>query len=493
MNKMSPAIVSLILMVGLQSARAACDCATRLSPGEAYSRAAGVFIGFVKRVEPDLSKNDQTSQKDQAGQTGQAAQATNPEQVAYIQVEKSFKGVKEGEIALHQPDDGCAPKFRVGQRWLLYADYVESSDTWVVMGCSRSRGIAFASDDLLFLGRLPESASQTRISGVISQYEQSPESGFSLVRNVAGMKVSIAGHDKRYEATTDKNGVYEIYGLPQGRYTIQADPPDGLRIRFPVPFGPVSLPEGDSVTLDLRPGGSTGADFVVSSDSSISGRVLDPSGQPIANICVDLVPASGPPKLPFKIDDCTKQDGRYELRQVPPGDYIIVVNRGKKPSASEPYPRSFYPGVVVRNRATLVTMNQGAKLEGYDIRIPTKLSTITLRGVLSYSDGKPVQGERVSFRADAGNPKPDIDRHADTATDDQGRFSITIIQGSTGSLVGSTYVSESKFPDCPEIRRLLAAKQRGSLEIETEPMRLDPSTDTGNIRLVLPFAACEKK
>jgi hypothetical protein len=253
------------------------------------------------------------------------------------------------------------------------------------------------------------------------------------------------------------------------------------------------LPEGESVSLELKPGGSTGADFVVSSDSSISGRILDPSGEPIANICVDLVPASGPPNRPFKIDDCTKQDGRYQLKQVPPGDYIIVVNRGKKPSASEPYPRSFYPGVVIRNRATVVTMSQGAKLEGYDIRIPRKLPTITLRGMVSYSDGKPVARERVSFRADPGNPNPGIDRDADTVTDDQGRFSITIIQRSTGSLVGSTYISESKFPDCPEIKRLLAAKQRSALKIETESLRIDAAADSQDIKLVFPFPACDKK
>jgi hypothetical protein len=493
MNKSLPAIVSLLLMVGLQNARAACDCATRLSPGEAYSRAAGVFIGLVKRVEPDASKNDQTNQKDRAGQKDQAAQDTASEQVAYIQIEKSFKGAKEGEIVVHQPDDGCAPKFREGQRWLLYADHVDGSDHWVVFGCSRSRGIAFANDDLLYLGRLPESAAQTRISGVVSQYEQSPESGFSLVRNVAGMQVKIAGAEKTYEATTDKNGAYEIYGLPPGRYTVQADPPAGLRIRFPVPFGPVGLPEGETVALDLKPGGSTGADFILSSDSSISGRILDPSGQPIANICVDLVPASGPPSRPFRIDDCTKQDGGYQLKQVPPGDYIIIVNRGKKPSASEPYPRSFYPGVLIRNKATVVTMSQGTKLEGYDIRIPRKLPTTVLQGTLSYSDGKPAPNERVSFRADPGNPNPGIDRNADTSTDDQGRFSITIIQGSTGSLVGSTYISESKFPDCPEIKVLLGAKQRVSLEVQTDAVRLDPTTDTGKIRLVLPFAPCEKK
>ena len=487
MKKTIPAIACLLLMAGLHDVRAACDCPIRLSPGDAYNRAAGVFVGLVKRVEPDAAG------KDQAGGNTSAGGNANAEQIAYIQVEKAYKGVNPGDIVLYQPDDDCAPKFRVGQRWLFYASHHDVSDAWSVPGCSRSRGIDFAHDDLLYLGGLPQSATQTRISGVVSQYEQSPETGFSFVKNIAGTKVKIAGLDKTYEAVTDKNGVYEIYGLAAGHYTIQIDPPSGLRIRFPVPFGPTGLPEGDALTMDLKPGGSTGADFVVSSDSTVSGRVLDPSGQPLPNICVDLIPSSGPPKGPFRIQDCTKQDGSYQLNQIPPGDYLIVAHPSRKPSASEPYQRWFYPGVLARNRATVVTMAQGAKLEAYDIRIPRKLPTTTLQGVLSFSDGKPVAREQISFRADAGNPNPGIDRDSSAITDDQGRFTILIIQGSAGSLLGAMYVSESKFPDCTEIKKRLEAKQRGSLEVETDPIRIDSITDTSNIKLVFPFPGCEKK
>src|SRR5262249_39400734 len=161
-------IACLLLMAGAQNTRAACDCATRLSPGEAYSRAAGVFVGLVKRVEPggasvQATQKDQASQKDQAAQTDQATDTPRAEQLAYVQVEKAYKGVKEGEIVLHQPDDGCAPQLRPGQRWLFYASNRGGSETWVVLGCSRSRGIDFASDDLLYLGQLPQSSTQTRI------------------------------------------------------------------------------------------------------------------------------------------------------------------------------------------------------------------------------------------------------------------------------------------------------------------------------------------
>ena len=498
MKKILPVLALSVLMTLVQDARAACDCANRLSPGEAYGRAAAVFAGVVKRVEADSAgqKDQAAGPRDQAGQKDQAGDSSTADQLAYIQVEKVYKGVKEGEIVLHQPDDGCAPQFRAGQRWLFYANYQQGSETWVVQGCSRSRGIDFAADDLLYLGRLPQSANQTRVSGVVSQYEQSPQSGFSLVKNVAGTKVRIAGQDKTYEATTDKNGVYEVYGVVPGRYTIQVDPPSGLRIRFPIPFGPAILPEGETASVDLMPNSSTGADFVVSSDSTISGRVLDPAGAPIANICVDLVPSVVTPGHPFKIDDCTKQDGRYELKQVPPGDYIIVLNRGKKPTASEPYPHSFYPGVLARNKAAVVTVSPGAKLDGYDIRIPRKLPTVVLQGVLSYSDGKPVAQEQVSFKADPSNPNPGIDRDAITLTDDQGRFSVPIIQGSTGTLAGATYLSESRFPDCPDIKKLLDAKHQASIEAQTEPVRIDQSTagmDVRNIKLVFGFAACEKK
>src|SRR5262249_15244479 len=240
-----PAIGCLLLMTAFQNAYAQCDCPSRLSTGKAYARGAGVLVGAGKKIEPDGAK-DQSAVKDQA------ADNSSLEQVAYIQVEKGFKGIKDSEVVLHQPADGCSPQFRVGQRWVLYASQLQASGKWQVFGCSRSRIVDFAADDLVYLGSLPQSATQTRISGVAMQYEQSPQSGVSRVKNVAGMKVKITGADKTYEATTDKNGVYEVYGLLPGRYTVQAEPPPGLRIRFPIPFGPGDLPEGDSVDLDLR-------------------------------------------------------------------------------------------------------------------------------------------------------------------------------------------------------------------------------------------------
>jgi hypothetical protein len=116
--------------------------------------------------------------------------------------------------------------------------------------------------------------------------------------------------------------------------------------------------------------------------------------------------------------------------------------------------------------------------------------------VLSYSDGKPVAREQVSFKADPNNPNPGIDRDAITLTDNQGRFILSVIQGSTGTLVGSVYVSESEFPDCPEVKKLLEAKQQASAEFQTEPLRIEQgaaSMDVKNIKLVFGFPGCEKK
>src|SRR5215831_7674384 len=136
MKKILPVLALSVLMTLFQDARAACDCASRLSPGEAYGRAAAVFAGVVKRVEADSARQkdqvgprDQPGQKEQAGQKDQGGDSSTADQLAYIQVEKAYKGVKEGEIVLHQPDDGCAPQLRPGQRWLFYASNRGGSET----------------------------------------------------------------------------------------------------------------------------------------------------------------------------------------------------------------------------------------------------------------------------------------------------------------------------------------------------------------------------
>src|SRR6185295_9424075 len=77
-------------------------------------------------------------------------------------------------------------------------------------------------DDLLYLDNLKTTRGRSRVSGTFEQGDSELD--------VAGRKIWVLGHGKVYEATTDKNGVYELYDLPPGRYMLEPELPLGWRI-----------------------------------------------------------------------------------------------------------------------------------------------------------------------------------------------------------------------------------------------------------------------
>jgi hypothetical protein len=172
-------------------------------------------------------------------------------------IEKVFKGnLKAGdEMTFGQGHGGgeCIWSFgKPGQRFLFYlSPWEKRSNMWYVSACSRSRylqGAEDLSEDLLYLNRLKELSGKTRISGTIKIVNRA---GIS----VEGRTIRILGGGKSYEAKTNKNGVYEIYDLPAGKYRIAPEVPMGWKLAEPwlhytPPQDRERLPENFSVVLE---------------------------------------------------------------------------------------------------------------------------------------------------------------------------------------------------------------------------------------------------
>jgi len=89
-----------------------------------------------------------------------------------------------------------------------------------------------------------------------------------------------------------------------------------------MPFGPVSyLQESkEGFQVKLRSNRCAGANFVLSSDTSITGKVFGTNGQPMAHVCLERTSTEVKTASSyFRIFDCTKEKSRYELKEVPPG------------------------------------------------------------------------------------------------------------------------------------------------------------------------------
>jgi hypothetical protein len=475
MKTLFPAFALALLLFNARAIYA-CSCANAPTVCQSYQSADAVFTGEVQRVVTNTAK-------------GRDGREYRMGQVAYMQVEKSFKGTVQPEVVFRTEGTSCDPVYKEGQRWLFYAYYDKETKTWGISACDRSTLIEGAPDDLLYLQGLPKSASTTRLSGQLKHYEDEPGKGFTHVKDIIGAKVKITGEGKEYEAYTDKNGVFEIYGLPPGKYSVQPEIPLGLKVRFSMPSGEIDYSDRKNIKVILKDKSCASVSFVLSSNNRLAGRVFGADGRVLPNVCLDLVPKEKPITR-SDIFDCTDKDGRYELKEMPPGEYLIVLNRDGKISSDEPFPTAYFPGVFEKDKATVLAITQSANLEDYDIHIPSQENRKMLQGTLQYSDGKPVADEFVEFKA--SEVREGFEGEVHTKTDEQGRFTLTVLEGLKGSLRGFMYTYEGEYVDCPQLDKLLKANGDRVPDVGTKTIPLEITSDMQDIKLTFPFPYCKK-
>ena len=99
-----------LTLIVLSIPRLAIACSFAGSPAVcgSFAAAEAVLVGTVSRVETKTTKTDDSDE-------------FIYEQTAYVQVEESFKGVKESQMIFRSNRSSCEPTYQEGQRWLFYA------------------------------------------------------------------------------------------------------------------------------------------------------------------------------------------------------------------------------------------------------------------------------------------------------------------------------------------------------------------------------------
>ena len=124
----------------------------------------------------------------------------------------------------------------------------------------------------------------------------------------------------------------------------------------------------------------------LSSLGAISGRVLGPDGQPMQQVAVSAIGASG-----ASVDQPSQPDGQYRLYDLPPGRYRVrAVPRAillppeirTDGSAEVRYAATYYPSALTSEAATVVDVQPGAERSGIDIGMLTT-PVVAVRGVVS--------------------------------------------------------------------------------------------------------------
>ena len=413
-------------------------------------------------------------------------------------VERVYKGsLKVGEEMVLAQGGGadCIYTFDgddIGRSYLFYLKRLKDADFWIAGTCGRSRRVEYARDDLLYLNNLDRVRGKTRLSGTLDfARDGGPGVGGRLIR--------VVGADKKvHEVRTDAGGVYEIYDLPPGIYTVEPEVPQGWKVDdFWLTYSPSFVRgEGDDprrapskIRVALEAGRHAGLNFHFEINNAVRGVISDPEGRPLNGVCLDLVPADG--SKGAYLADCTETGGAFEIDEIPPGRYVLVVNDDGEVTSSEPFGTFYHPNALRREEATVFEIGVGDIIEGLRVVAPKVEETFTVEGVLLYSDGKPVANEPVVFEVE--NAVEDDPSNSRAQTDAKGRFSVKILKGKKGALHGDLYVYTGQFENCPRIESLIKQSGHDNTKLETPQVKIQADNNLYGVELKFPFPSCKKK
>jgi hypothetical protein len=447
-----------------------CSCSGNWpSVKQAWKESPFVFLGTVEIANPD----------------GDGPQSMFQEQSVRIHIDDAFKGVAAGQtIDLNEGANDCAAKFSSGQRAVFYLNRDATTGSWYVPPCTHSiASAAEAGDDLLFLRKLPQSARGTRLSGEVELYEDLPAAPFHRVAGLSGVRVTISGpKESTTEVVTNAEGVYELYGLPPGRYFAKLSVPTGLKIDFPLTTGSAPV-RGNESAVELEANGGAGVSFVLKADTRLAGRVLDASGKPVTGACLYLEPVEGRGEGGAFLG-CSKKGGDFAMTMMPPGQYVLVARDQVRLDDHKSESTLYYPGARTRDKAAIVSVEAGKYVENLDIQLPPNEKRYRITGRMQFQDGAPVADSSVTFASTQGG-------YAEkTLTDADGSFGFLVIAGMQGELRGETGVLASILEACPQFQ--VSPQAKGIFRVmDASPIPLTSDSDHENVKLRLPFASCK--
>ena len=409
-----------------------------------------------------------------------------------LTVEKIFKGnLKTGQEMVFAQGGGadCVWTFdedRIGTEYLFYLGKKPlKNNIWIGYVCSRSNTLKGAAGDLKYLDVMSKVKGKTRLSGTFTQENKPAVEGETGSYNrLAGKTILINGNGKNIRLKTDENGIYEVYDLPVGKYKVTPEKISGYKFKDD---------DKDSVDVEIEAGSLEEQDFEYTIDNSISGRFLDSYGKPLQGVYLDLIPARGSKPQYFYQGDSTDENGFFKFTEIPIGTYLIVINEGNEISARQPFGTFYYPNKVNREEAAEITIGAGDHFDNLIISAPTTAETVTIEGVLNFEDGKPAADEAVEFYLD-GVKKFDEERKETSRakTDKNGRFSIRILKGQKGRLVGTMITFSGEYLNCPKLERAIKATGNRVPTLKTSPIQIDAVSDSTGLELKFPFPSCKK-
>jgi hypothetical protein len=401
-------------------------------------------------------------------------------------VQKVFKGkLKPGQEFAVVSIGGCGPSFSpedLGREFLIF---YHDDETSLAPGCGATKWVGRAAGDLSYLENLDQVRGLTRLSGIVSQrFPTALEGEKDREVSLEGHTVRVTGNGRDMRLKTDKNGLFEVYGLPPGQYRVEPERIKGY-----------SITDGDydpinSFATTIFNKAHTETDLRFSIVNEVRGKLVDAAGSPLGGVMLHLVPALGKARQYFSNAAISEKDGSFRFHEIPAGKYVIVGNPGNEITAEYPYPRFYSSGTDDRQTAVEITIGAGEFLEGFTVKAPPPAETVTISGRLLFEDGTPVRSETVKFFAGAAEVEK-APGNVTAYTDKDGNFRLKILKGQKGTVHASLYPNTYTYRAC--LDRLNAVKTKAvdkSGRLETPRRPLDASADMTGFDLKFDFSLC---
>jgi hypothetical protein len=259
-----------------------------------------------------------------------------------------------------------------------------------------------------------------RISGhVVTGYAE-------LLRDASVTLVRVTDEGGRAESwttKTDDNGAFVFTQLRVGRYRVRTSKAGYTNRQLPDPGTAtehlVPLDIGPAVELTTE-GQAEDLQIVLRRSARIAGRIIRPDGSAAPDVQVQVAVRSGDGRVPLFDARATSQfDGRYEITELPPGEYFVGASNVPMPTrrgfdatqtTTEELKRavaaaasshwSWYPGVPESEPGNTVTVLEGVNAEGIDIWL-TPSQRFSVSGRVFWPVGVSVD----SINIDYGDPE----------------------------------------------------------------------------------------
>ena len=357
-------------------------------------------------------------------------------------VEQAFLGrTTEVEVSTAMSSVSCGYDFKIGTRYVVYAFGAQVASVPGIAGaysknrrlttstCSRTRPFTEASEDLEFLRSFESRSAGVTVQGEVKRARQNVATGNpSEWRPLANIGLTVEREGERRDIVTDSEGRFRLTGLSPGKFKLTLLLPDELYTYKPE----------QEVTVSDR--GCATVNYHVVDNGRLSGRLLDPEGQPAVKVGLQLMEADHTD--PFK-DQAkyaqTDAEGRYNFDSLPPGRYVLAANLKSLGDPNEPtnvYPRTFYPGVLDMSKTEFIDVGTGEAVRGRDWQLPVRRAPSTLTGKVVWTDGTPVANALILVREITNQDAPmnnemeqfqallfNVLPHS-VAADDSGNFTI---------------------------------------------------------------------